>query len=517
MSKFFCCLSLSVFSVALNGCVEGQEDPDESLRASHDKGAPADYERIFADDTVHRLDITISASVHEAMQDEMEEMYGEFGAGNNFRMPPHKPPQESLDACVNLQEGDDCSFDDKEGNPLQGICKMPPPPDTELFCFIDFSEGDPGNQGHERPEDPSFFPATVEYEGDIWEYVGLRYKGNSTLHTAWMTGVGKLPFRLDFDEFEDDYPEIEDQRFWGFKKLTFASNFYDDSFLREKICGDMFRQAGVPAAESAFYQVYVDVGAGPVYWGVYTMLEDPANKMLDSQFADGSGNLYKPDGSGSDWTDNFTEGGFEKKTKVEEADWSDVIATIDALNNKSLGDEEWREGLEAHFNVDIFLRWLAIHIIQQNWDAYGRVGKNYYVYGDPSDDGRLVWIPWDLNEAMTDETSHEYSLDFDLDEVGDNFPLIRYLMDDAVYSEIYLAELQNALDGVYDLDPLHGKMEQYHDMLEPYVVGADGEISGFTTLHSEDNFHTSLRGGPDALIDLSEQRHEATQKHLDLY
>ena len=39
----------------------------------------------------------------------------------------------------------------------------------------------------------------------------------------------KLPFKLDFDEFEDTYPEIDDQRFYGFKQLSFSSNCSDPS------------------------------------------------------------------------------------------------------------------------------------------------------------------------------------------------------------------------------------------------------------------------------------------------
>jgi spore coat protein H len=378
------------------------------------------------------------------------------------------------------------------------------------------SGGNPGTGGGHQISDPDYFPVTLEYDGDTWEHVGMRYKGNSSLNSSWPSGNHKLPFRLDFDEFEDDYPEIDDQRFWGFKKLTFANNFRDDSFLREKICGDIFREAGVPTAESAFYRIYVDIGDGPTYWGLYTMVEDPSNTLLDSQFSDDDGNLYKPEGSGADWT-TFTEGGFEKKTNEEEADWSDIIAAIEALHANGISEEDWRAGLEATFNVDIFLRWLAIHVMQQNWDAYGRSPHNYYIYGDPSDNGRLTWIPWDLNEAMTDTTSNSTPLTIPLDTVSDNAPLIRYLIDDPVYSAQYRDELQAAIDGAYALDPLHQKMERLHTMITPYVVGEEGELEGYGSLHSENDFTQSLRGGPDALIDLSESRHEAVHAYLDSF
>ncbi|MFC1592032.1 CotH kinase family protein [Thermodesulfobacteriota bacterium] len=42
----------------------------------------------------------------------------------------------------------------------------------------------------------------------------------------------KLPFNLDFDEFEDRFPEIRNQRFYGFKKLALLNAFLDKSLMR---------------------------------------------------------------------------------------------------------------------------------------------------------------------------------------------------------------------------------------------------------------------------------------------
>ncbi|MDX1562758.1 MAG: hypothetical protein R3305_07510, partial [Gammaproteobacteria bacterium] len=47
--------------------------------------------------------------------------------------------------------------------------------------------------------DPIYVPVTVTYEGETLSHVGMRYKGNSSLMSARMTGTGKVPFRLDFD------------------------------------------------------------------------------------------------------------------------------------------------------------------------------------------------------------------------------------------------------------------------------------------------------------------------------
>ena len=77
-----------------------------------------------------------------------------------------------------------------------------------------------------------------------------------------------------------------------------------------------------------------------------------------------------------------------------------VQAFIEALNDDTTDAEAWRAELEATFDVDAFLRYLALNNLIGNWDSYGNMTHNYYLYGDPALDGRLVWIPWDFNEAM---------------------------------------------------------------------------------------------------------------------
>jgi hypothetical protein len=261
-----------------------------------------------------------------------------------------------------------------------------------------------GARGNGAPNmttrDPMYVAATVHYDGRTWTNVGMRYKGNSSLAMATMSGGGKIPFRLDFDRYEDEHPEIRNQRFYGFSKLTFSSNFGDDSQLREAFATEVLRDRGVPAARAAFYRVVVDGGNGPEYWGLYTMIEDPGDgAMLETQFGSKDGNLYKPEGFGADWT-KFDKQGFTKKTNEKQADFSDVESAIAALHAPKDDVRAWRAGLEARFDVDLFLRWLAVNSVIQNWDAYGTMPHNYYLYGDPAQKGRLRWIPWDNNFSL---------------------------------------------------------------------------------------------------------------------
>lgn len=46
--------------------------------------------------------------------------------------------------------------------------------------------------------------------------------------------------------------------------------------------------------------MFTDQGAGPVYFGLYTVSELPQDKaFLRTHFDDADGNLYKPEGAGA--------------------------------------------------------------------------------------------------------------------------------------------------------------------------------------------------------------------------
>ena len=125
--------------------------------------------------------------------------------------------------------------------------------------------------------------------------MGFRLKGNSTLGSTWRSGIYKLPFRLNFDKFEATEPTVKNQKFYGFKDLSFSPGVKDNSLIREKLASDVFRAAGIPSAQSAFYKVYIDFGEGLKYCGVYCGLELPDDNMVKQQLGEESGNLYKPE------------------------------------------------------------------------------------------------------------------------------------------------------------------------------------------------------------------------------
>ncbi len=436
-------------------CAEGQDPrPAHWGIESHCKGQPPAYDRVFDDSRVHRIDLRIDAETHAAAMADLTDILGEPGRG--------------------------------------------------------------GRPGAFSDQTPMWFEAEVTYDGLTWTHVGMRYKGNSSLQAVWSSGGKKLSFRFNFDKFEDAHPEIDNQRFFGFKKMTFSNGFNDDSLMRDKLAADLFRLGGVPAARGVFAEVHADLGEGPVYMGLYTMIEDPSDELLGVQFDDDSGNLYKPDGTTATWA-SVDPDDWVKETNEDDGDWQDVIDAVAALNGDRSDAAAWRATLEAHVDVDAFLRSLAINQSIVNWDSYGFMTHNYYVYADPSDGGRLVWFPWDLNEAMlvrgmrgSDPT------EVMLDGVGASWPLIRFLLDDPVYRARYVDLLAEFLAIGLDAADLTARIEREHALIAPYVNGeVQAEASPYSNLSRAGAFDTSIEGGGTALLPHLAGRRVAVQAAID--
>ena len=354
-----------------------------------------------------------------------------------------------------------------------------------------FGRGGVGGGSSFSDEDPIFVPGSVFYNGTEWYKVGLRFKGNSSLQSAWQSGILKLAFKLDFDEFEDDYPQIKNQRFYGFKKFSLKNNYDDSSFLREKVSAEIFRDAGLAVSNTAFYTLYVDHGDGPEYFGLYTLVEEVDDTVLEDQFSDEDGNLYKPDGDAATFANGtFDEDEYVKKNNEDEADFSDVASLLAILNDDSRTSdaEAWRTQLESVLDVETFLNYLAVNTVIQNWDTYGKMSHNYYLYNNPEND-LLTWIPWDNNEALQEgKGMGAAELNFS-DISSSSWPLIGYLYRDDVYKAKYDAYVQATIDGPFETSYIQSVYDTYADLVEPYAIS---EETGYTFLNSSSSFYSAI-------------------------
>ena len=404
--------------------------------ATHSSSATPNYNLVFSDNQVNRLDITIDADDWDTMQDDLESIYG----SSNTRMGP--------------------------------------PDGQDAGGGSDFSD-----------QTPVYIPCDVVFNGVPWYHVGIRYKGNSSL-SAYSSEVKKLPFRMEFSEFEEDYPEISGQTFNGFPALSLSSNYNDKSFVREKMGCDLFREFGVPAPYASMYELYIDYGDGPVYYGVYTVLEIAFETMLKKQFNSDYGNCYKPDGDGAAFSSsNFSLDVFENKTNGGTGG-PDIQALYDILHSSTrLSDTtSWKTQMESVFDVDGFLKWLAVNTTIQNWDTYGLMTHNYYLYHDPSDD-LIKWIPWDNNEAF-EEGKMGGALSYEFTEISsDDWPMIKNVLSVSGYEQQFKSHINDFISNEFDPTKMATAYSELESLLQNSVAN---ETSEYSFLTSSAEFSTDI-------------------------
>ncbi|MEQ1758819.1 MAG: CotH kinase family protein [Vicinamibacterales bacterium] len=210
-------------------------------------------------------------------------------------------------------------------------------------------------------------------------------------------------------------------------------------------------------------------------------------------------------GTGGRWTQFFPLS-FPKKTNPEDEDWTDVAGAIDVLNESRTNPAAWRARLEARFEVNGFLRWLALNTIIGNFDAYGGLSAhNYYLYGSPRHRDRLFWMAWDHDLAFSGNTlgganagpggggnTAAAGLDLFLDSTAANWPLIRFLLDDPAYRTVYRTHVTNLLGSVFEPGKVVSRLRAESALIAPFVIGAEGEQAEHTFVTNPAQFTTGL-------------------------
>lgn len=438
---------------------------------THGKSASPDYSVVFPSDKVQRLDIVITPENWKILNENLAQMVGSAngGSGTGGNQPGGNTPG-----------GDNLGGGMSPRNSLPGG-------NTGSGCNI--------NVGIEL-ENMDYVPASVFYGGKEWYHVGFRYKGNSSLTSVYQSEINKYSIKLKFNEFDSEYPEISGQRFYGFKKINLNNGYSDQSFMRDMTAAYLFREFGLIAAETSYYEVYVDYGEGSTYFGLYIAVEDIDDTAIKTQLGAMNGNLYKPEGEGA----SFAEGLYEddhmnKENNESAADYSDVQALYNAINNSSIYSADrtrWKNELEAVFDVPTFLKWYAVTAVIQNFDVYGVMAHNYYLYndnnGDVSNGNYIRWIPWDHNEAFK---SGNQVLELGYSSTS-CWPLIYYVMSDSDYLNQYKEYVKDFTENYFTYDKMNTLYTQYADLIRSSAIS---EITGYTFLSTgskESSFNTAV-------------------------
>jgi hypothetical protein len=88
---------------------------------------------------------------------------------------------------------------------------------------------------------------------------------------------------------------------------------------------------------------------------------------------------------------------YELSTNKSANDYSGLIQFLNVLNNTN--SAEFACEIDAVFDVDMYLRTLAIEVLTGHWDGYAYNKNNYYLYQRPSDQ-KFVFIEYDMDNTF---------------------------------------------------------------------------------------------------------------------
>ena len=137
--------------------------------------------------------------------------------------------------------------------------------------------------------DEKYTSCTVVINGEQFENVGVRAKGNSSLTTVAEMGSSRYSLKLEFDHYNSD------QTYHGLDKLSLNNLIHDNTMMKDFLTYRMMRELGTPAPLCSYTRVYVNEKS----LGLYLAVEAIEESFLQRNFGSDYGELYKPDAENS--------------------------------------------------------------------------------------------------------------------------------------------------------------------------------------------------------------------------
>ncbi len=234
-------------------------------------------------------------------------------------------------------------------------------------------------------------PATLIVDGKTYEHVGVRLRGNSSLHVP---AGKKRSLNVSLDMVD------KKQRLLGYKTLNLLNSHTDPSFLRT-VLYDCIARDYLPAPQANLVRVVINGES----WGVYANEEQFNKVFCQTWFGESGGARWKvpPNFSGAaalvyhgDNAEDYQRL-YEIKADDEPRAWQDLIALCRQL--EEMPDERLEAELDRVLNVDRALWFLAVDNVLMDEDGYFSRGSDYSIYQDASYQ-RFHVLPRDSNETF---------------------------------------------------------------------------------------------------------------------
>ena len=239
-------------------------------------------------------------------------------------------------------------------------------------------------------------PAKLTLNGEVYDSVGVRYKGNSTFCLPNDNNSPKVPYNIDMNYF------IGGQKLLGYKKMKLANAWMDATFVKQIVSSNIYRRY-LPTGESNIVKLYAQGN----YVGAYVNDESINKQFLEKHFDEKSGPLFKCDN-----IDRFCDTANAPTAMPPNLYYMGDDTTLYYNSYDMKSDHGWQElvhliktidldfeNIDSVLNVDRTLWAFAVNQVIQNLDCYNTYYMhNYYLY--QTNDGLFQMIPWDLDNSF---------------------------------------------------------------------------------------------------------------------
>ena len=323
---------------------------------------------------------------------------------------------------------------------------------------------------------------TYAYSGGVIVYdsIGFRARGNTSLASQ------KKSFKLDFNCF------ISTQKFEGLEEVNLNGEHNDVSIMRTFLAHHLMRSSGLPAARTSYVKLYVN----NEYKGLYINVEHIDDEFLDLRFpTEANGNLWKCFyGADLTWQGNNAQAYqsvYELKTNTDSADYSALINFINVLNNTAAAN--FTCAIQEVFDVDLFLRNIALEILIGQWDGYAYNKNNYYLY-QREGDGKIVYLSYDLDNTFGIDW---FNINWALRNIyswspgGQSRPLFTKLMAVPYFKDRFTFHMQDILTSVWNVADLQTLLQDKQAQISPAALADD--YKGLDYGFSDQDFLNALQ------------------------
>ncbi|MFD6175659.1 MULTISPECIES: CotH kinase family protein [unclassified Isoptericola] len=289
--------------------------------------------------------------------------------------------------------------------------------------------------------DKDWIKATVTIDGEEYDDVGLRLKGNSSLRGLSGQSGGQGGGKADAatngtaDDTADDKTTTDDpqgggQMPGGFGEGDGAASADDpaglpwlirldkyvdgqehdgradfvvrgnntESSLNEAVALKVLELADVPAEQATYTRFSVNGGDEELR----LVIDLPDDDLWNEETYPDGGITYKADADGdwsvrdtlADYADAFEAKYDSEGSTDDDAAYQPLASFLEFVNDSS--DADFAAQLGDHLDVDSFARYLAVQDLVANSDDIDGPGNNAYLHYDP-DSGLFEVVAWDQN------------------------------------------------------------------------------------------------------------------------